>query len=140
MLEVRLADPADHEKIGALLYADGKVTDFETDVRRRDGSPLRMLVSCILISLEGRAMVLSICKDISEQRALEARLGAERRALEGTLASLGDAVITVDPAHRVIVLNQEAERLTGWNALAAAWNPNEMVCFPFTQFALSWNT
>ncbi|RME52974.1 MAG: PAS domain S-box protein, partial [Deltaproteobacteria bacterium] len=44
-----------------------------------------------------------------------------------TLMSVGDGVITTDPEGRVLLLNPEAERLTGWTREEAAGKPLEEI-------------
>lgn len=66
-------------------------------------------------------------------RTLRARqLAADEIARQGellrvTLASIGDAVITTDRAARVVFINREAERLTGWTTAAAAGRPLDRI-------------
>jgi PAS domain S-box-containing protein len=47
--------------------------------------------------------------------------------LSVTLRSIGDAVITIDPAGRVTLLNPVAQALTGWTEAAAVGQPIETV-------------
>ena len=57
----------------------------------------------------------------------EARETRER--LTTTMASIADAVITVDPGGRITYLNPAAESLTGWPAHEATGQPFERVAF-----------
>ena len=50
-------------------------------------------------------------------------LRTEKELFRVTLASIGDAVITTDATARVTYLNTVAERLTGWDDLAARGRP-----------------
>ncbi len=56
-----------------------------------------------------------------EERTAE--LTRKREKLRVTLESIGDAVITTDPAGRVTLLNRVAEALTGWPAADAVGAP-----------------
>ena len=57
--------------------------------------------------------------DIADRKQTEAELHEARDRAEVTLASIADAVITVDLQGRVEYVNPVAERLTGWRADAA---------------------
>ena len=66
--------------------------------------------------------------DTSEQRhaALarsEADLEEQKEWLRVTLTSIGDGVIVTDSSGRVVLMNPEAERLTGWPRVEALHQP-----------------
>ncbi len=73
-----------------------------------DGTPVRMAGSLA---------------DISERKHAEAQLFAETERAQVTLASIADAVITVDVGGRVEFVNPVAERLTGWSHAEARGRP-----------------
>src|SRR4029453_19174810 len=53
----------------------------------------------------------------------------EKEGLAVTLRSIGDGFITTDNAGRVLMLNNVAERLTGWSQDSAAGHPlPEVLC------------
>ncbi len=56
-----------------------------------------------------------IVLDITEQKEAESALAAEKERLAVTLRSIGDGVVATDSKGNVTLLNQVAERLTGWN-------------------------
>jgi PAS domain S-box-containing protein len=53
----------------------------------------------------------------------EADLEGQKEWLRVTLTSIGDGVIVADPTGRVMLMNHEAERLTGWTNLEALHQP-----------------
>lgn len=57
----------------------------------------------------------SIGIDITERKIAEQKLAKEKEQLSVTLQSIGDGVITIDNNGKVILMNEVAERLTGWN-------------------------
>ncbi|MEW5787633.1 MAG: EAL domain-containing protein [Pseudomonadota bacterium] len=76
----------------------------------------------------GRAVrFVGVHTDISEQKAIEARLYEERERAQVTLASIGDAVLTTDAEGNVTFMNGMAESLTGWRRGEAAGLPVESV-------------
>jgi len=54
---------------------------------------------------------------------LDRRLVEREQWLAATLRSIGDAVVTTDPDHRVTFLNPVAQALTGWTEAAAIGKP-----------------
>jgi PAS domain S-box-containing protein len=53
----------------------------------------------------------------------EADLEEQKEWLRVTLTSIGDGVIVTDPAGRVVLMNHESERLTGWTNVEALHQP-----------------
>lgn len=72
------ADPADRARFVTTLQEHGQINDFETTLRRKDGSLVACLDSARTIEFGGEACVLSVAHDISERkRAEEERTEAE---------------------------------------------------------------
>lgn len=53
-------------------------------------------------------------KEIGERERTEAALEAEKERLNVTLRSIGEGVISVDSEGKVVLINNVAEKLTGW--------------------------
>jgi len=53
----------------------------------------------------------------------EADLEGQKEWLRVTLTSIGDGVIVADPTGRVVLMNHESERLTGWTNVEALHQP-----------------
>ncbi|MBS1126655.1 MAG: two-component hybrid sensor and response regulator histidine kinase, partial [Nitrospirae bacterium] len=73
--------------------------------------------------VDGRIVRLEIATDISERKLAETMLAEETERLAVTLRSIGDGVITTDTQGRVVLINNVAESLTGWNNKEAAGRP-----------------
>ena len=58
--------------------------------------------------------------DITERKRMENELFEEKELMRLTLQSIGDAVLCTDAHASVTYINPAAERLTGWQAFAAA--------------------
>lgn len=89
------------------LHRDCQGQNFWTDV------------SLTVVPFENREIIFTVWRDISDVKELEHLLRDEREQLLVTLRSIGDAVITTDLDHRVILMNRVAETLTGWTEAEA---------------------
>jgi PAS domain S-box-containing protein len=75
------------------------------------------------VCFSGNRHALVAIDDVSRQREMELQVLAEKERLAVTLASLGEGVITSDPAGNVTLMNQAAASLTGWSARDALGKP-----------------
>ena len=70
---------------------------------------------------------VAMVRDVTEQKRSEKELASEKESLAVTLRSIGDGVITTDVQGRIIMMNNEAERLTGWSSQEAIGKPLKTV-------------
>jgi PAS domain S-box-containing protein len=82
-------NPEDRARLVAMGARDGQTEGFETVLRRKDGSTMIVWISIQPIVVAEEACLLFICRDVSEQRAMEnrsqallARLDASNKELE----------------------------------------------------------
>jgi PAS domain S-box-containing protein len=97
------------------------------------GGALVILLSLTVAHLVRKQMMVLAASyrtalDTIEQRhaALarsEADLEEQKEWLRVTLTSIGDGVIVTDPSGRVLLMNHESERLTGWPQVEALHQP-----------------
>src|SRR5204863_6282384 len=72
-------------------------------------------------------LYLAMIRDVTERKRFERELAAEKESLAVTLRSIGDGVITTDVQGRILMLNNEAERLTGCSSQEAIGKPLKSV-------------
>jgi diguanylate cyclase (GGDEF)-like protein/PAS domain S-box-containing protein len=65
------------------------------------------------ISFRGRTVVLTVARDITYRKSVEAALSRGRQQAQITLESLGEGVITTDTDTVIDYMNAAAEKLTG---------------------------
>ncbi|MFH0882682.1 MAG: PAS domain S-box protein [bacterium] len=115
-----LTDDEEAEKHLSVLkaVAKGKTVNVEETVcRRRDGSRVDVSLLGTPIQIDGQVIALyGVYRDITARKQATEALAAEKDRLAVTLASIGEGVITTDLEGRVMLMNEAAERLTGWNA------------------------
>jgi diguanylate cyclase (GGDEF)-like protein/PAS domain S-box-containing protein len=64
-----------------------------------------------------------IIRDVTERKALEEALFAEKERAQVTLNSIAEAVLSTDLSGKVTYLNLVAERMTGWSCAEAVGQP-----------------
>jgi PAS domain S-box-containing protein len=65
----------------------------------------------------------SLEQNLAEREHAEHALAAEKERATVTLRSIGDAVVASDPEGTILLLNEMAERLTGWSQEEAIGTP-----------------
>ncbi len=108
-------DPSDRETYVGRVLRDGSVRDLEIRLRKRDGSPLRGLVSGTTIPTREGELVLSIVRDVTEQRRAEEALRESERRLRSYLEHAPHGVFLCDREGRYLDVNAAAARMTGYS-------------------------
>ena len=75
-------DPADRERLTGELRAGGAVSNLEVRFRTRTGGTLDVLLSARLLTLRGRALILSVGRDISDWKRAEAERDRLRQQVQ----------------------------------------------------------
>lgn len=118
-------DEKDHFKTMLAQINEGRSELFEAKHITKDGSELDIAASVSPLYDEKNANVgiISILRDVTQQKRADEALYREKERAQITLASIGDAVITTDNEGRIEYLNQIAQDLTGWNMQEAVGLP-----------------
>ena len=106
------AHPADRDVFVARLRESGQVTDFETTLRRKDGSTVAVLDSAQIISLRGESCILSVAHDVSERKKAEEALRESEERFR-TLVDSAPEGIFVQADGRFLFVNPALVRMLG---------------------------
>jgi len=74
--------------------------------------PVEISLSEMLV--DQQRLYVAMVRDVTERKRFEQQIAAEKESLAVTLRAIGDGVITCDVNGKVIMMNSEAEKLTGW--------------------------
>src|SRR5258708_6679757 len=115
----------EHHRTDRQLYSDAPRTrpmglDRELWGRRKSGHEFLVQISLSPIEGEEGTLVTSIIRDVTSQRAAEARF----RAL---LESAPDGIVVVNSEGTIIIVNSQTERLFGYTRLELIGQPIEML-------------
>lgn len=95
-------DPYAYQQMVDLLTEDGKVINFQTQVTKRDGSPIWVEFSSILYQEES---FLHVVVDITERKRGEQSLIENEALLRATIEATADGILVVDNDRRVLLTN-----------------------------------
>ncbi len=105
-------EPARRAEEVAILQREGRVRDFEIQLRRPGGDVRTVLDSCIATkdAASGRTLCFGILVDVTERRRVEQRLSLQSTAME----AVANAICITDPEGRIEWVNPAFARLTGY--------------------------
>jgi len=83
--------------------------------------PVEISLSEMLI--EQQRLYVAMVRDVTERKRFEQQIAAEKESLTVTLRGIGDGVITTDVNGKIIMMNSQAEKLTGWSSKEAIGQP-----------------
>ena len=89
---------------------------FEWPVVRGDGKLFWTEISLNLAQLNGQDYIIAVQRDIDAKKQAERKLATEQERIAVTLRSLGEGVIATDTQGKISILNEAAEKITGWSA------------------------
>ena len=95
--------------------------------RTRDQVTFSVEIGLSQMEVENRTLYVAMVRNVTEQKQFEKEIAAEKESLAVTLRSIGDGVITTDVHGNILILNNEAERLTGWTSAEAIGKPLKTV-------------
>jgi PAS domain S-box-containing protein len=115
---VAIAWSAMAKRTGTSIMALGRT-------RKLVSFPAEISLSEMLV--DGQKFYVAMVRDVTERKRFEKEIDAEKENLAVTLRSIGDGVITTDVQGRIIMINNEAERLTGFSSQEAIGKPLKSV-------------
>jgi PAS domain S-box-containing protein len=85
--------------------------EFETGHTRKDGTIVPVEINAHVISLQGKKVVLSVVRDITQRKRVEKALEDSQEFLNKIINTIGDPIHVKDRQHRIILINEAACRL-----------------------------
>ncbi|HEY6000031.1 MAG TPA: HD domain-containing phosphohydrolase [bacterium] len=116
MRQIDLHPPAERERCGRILaeaVADGRLRTSTACYSHRDSRPVPTEVSLSVVPLEGRTVVLSIIRDVSERQRAEEQLRREKERAQLYLDIAGVILVVIDADERVSLINRKGAAILG---------------------------
>jgi len=95
--------------------------------RTRKNIPFPVEISLSEMVVDQQRLYIAMVRDVTERKHFEQQVDAEKENLAVTLRAIGDGVITCDINGKVIMMNSQAEKLTGWTSKEAIGQPLKSV-------------
>ena len=95
--------------------------------RTRKQTTFPIEISLSEMNVNEEKLYVAMVRNVTERKRFEQQIAAEKESLAVTLRSIGDGVITTDVHGKIIMINNEAERLTGWTSQEAIGQPLKSV-------------
>ena len=108
-----------------LARQTGSTTMAVGRTRRHATFPIEISLS--EMTVDDHKLYVAMIRDVTERKRFEQEIDAEKENLAVTLRSIGDGVITTDVQGKIIMINNAAENLTGWQSKDAIGQPLKTV-------------
>ena len=108
-----------------IMRRTGSTTLAVGRTRKNVTFPVEISLSEMVV--DQQRLYVAMVRDVTERKRFEQQIAAEKESLAVTLRAIGDGVITCDVDGKVIMMNSEAEKLTGWTSKEAIGQPLKSV-------------
>ncbi len=95
--------------------------------RTRKHATFPVEISLSQMVVDQRILYVAMVRDVTERKHFEQQIDKEKENLAVTLRSIGDGVITTDVNGKITIINNAAEKLTGWTSAEAVGQPLKTV-------------
>lgn len=107
-------DPSDRSKLVDALSKHGRVSEFETKFRRKDGETRSVAISAGLMTSLGESYIFAIVKDIEEAKRAEQALRESEQKYRLLAENVTDVIFTTDLDLQPTFVSPSIERMHGW--------------------------
>ncbi|MBU2488726.1 MAG: PAS domain S-box protein, partial [Proteobacteria bacterium] len=111
-------DPGDRARFREMIERDSRVVDYEVDFKRRDGTPIHVLLtSHVRRDPSGKILGYEgIIVDQTPRMRLAAKLREANDFLQKLIASSPNAIMAADMKGNILIWNRAAEEILGYRA------------------------
>ena len=125
---------ADRMRLVTEVRKTGQVTDFEAEYRRKDGTIVIGLMAARIIEVNGTECLLSITRDITQRKQVEAELEQHNAVLSALINSTEDPIFSVDRNYGYTLFNaSHAEQMKRLHGTEVGLGVNTLDCLPIPE-------
>ncbi|MBU7046711.1 MAG: PAS domain S-box protein [Theionarchaea archaeon] len=127
-LESTYENPEERTRLLNQLQETGVIRDFEVHLKRKDGSLYCASLTMVLDVLNGRPILLTMARDITEQNLAKEKLRESEEKYRDLVENIHDVIYAVDGKGVITYVSPSVESFLGFN-------PSELAGRHFREFA-----
>jgi len=108
------ANPTDRAVFTASLKKTGRVNNFETKLRCKDGTIVSVIDSARIIKFSDKTCLLSVAYDITDRKKIEDRLKESEKKYSSIVEKTSDAIQILSPQGDVVFVNKSWLKILGY--------------------------
>jgi len=129
------ANVGDRERILEEQARTGRIRDFETRLKAKDGTLVDVSISTEPIQMGERELVLWSANDITARRRSEREKEYQRTLFEAIFQGIPDAIVYAGPERRIVAVNRGFEIIFGYGPDELAGQPTSAIYASDEEFA-----
>lgn len=106
--------PEHRQEVVQILAEEGRVQNYETQLRKRSGEFIDIMISASKIVMDGEDCILFIAQDITRRRRMEAALIDSEAELRGILSNMEELYYRADENGVITFAAGPVKEITGW--------------------------
>jgi PAS domain S-box-containing protein len=110
-----LSHPEEREDLVKAMEREGHFHDREIQIKRKDGTPVWVLLSGEMTRLQDEDVAVTGIYDINQRKLAEEALEQERNFIAAVLDTVSTLVVVLDRQGRFVRFNRACEQVTGYS-------------------------
>lgn len=108
-------DPGDRDRLLKQLQRDGYVHDFETKLKRKDGTTYCASLTLAPLKLRGKDVLLTVARDVTAYRTAQEKLKESEETLSSLVNAITESALLIDTEGTILAINESAAGRIGFN-------------------------
>lgn len=97
------------------LTAKGRINNFETKIRLKNGHIIHALISAMMIKIGGVPHIVNLSRNIEELKSIERGLKESEKKFRTIVEKSHAAILIIDNKQKLLYTNPKAQELFGYN-------------------------
>jgi PAS domain S-box-containing protein len=123
-------DPEDRKTVVKALERDGYLRDFETRIKKIDGSVIWMIFSLVVTQVGGEDVILGWLYDISERKKAEEALRVSEERFRSLVENANDVIYSLTPKGEISYLSPKFSDILGYDVSEYLGKPFSLLMHP----------